>query len=46
MDEGRIGYWMVRGIEADRGDAYVGVEQTQDELEVRLFSGDERHRGG
>jgi len=24
----------------------VGVEQTQNELEVRLFSGDERHRGG
>lgn len=26
--------------------AHVGVEQTQDELEVRLFPGDERHRGG
>ena len=25
---------------------YVGVEQTQDELEVRLFSGDERHLCG
>ena len=26
--------------------SYVGVQQTQDELEVRLLSGDERHDGG
>lgn len=29
-----------------QGFTYVGVEQTQDELEVRLFSGDERHLCG
>lgn len=28
------------------GQTYVGVEQTQDELEVRLLSGDERHLCG
>jgi hypothetical protein len=46
MEGGNSGYWRVRNIGADRGYAYVGVEQTQNELEVRLFSGDERHRGG
>jgi hypothetical protein len=41
-------FWVLGGAQyrADRGYAYVGVEQTQNELEVRLFSGDERHRGG
>lgn len=45
----KVQYWCAKRREngrADRGMAHVGVEQTQNELEVRLFSGDERHRGG
>lgn len=29
-----------------QGETYVGVEETQDELEVRLLTGDERHLCG
>jgi hypothetical protein len=35
-----------RAVPVVSGQTYVGVEQTQDELEVRLLSGDERHLCG